>query len=550
MTFEPPPRMEPRHWGAIAAITAVGFALRVIGLDHAPPALWFDEGLNGLNALGIIGGETPFHFARHGLPQEPIHMYAIAAMMGLVGTGSMAIRLTSVVIGTLTLPLVFGCLREALRSNRLALTAAAALAVMRWHVHFSRLGLRTIWVPLIVAAACWLGLVLLRRPMRRLVAVALGLVMAIGCHTYLAARLIPIVLFGLLIWDATHRPYRLGLLRSMGIVVVVFILGVAPLAVHLIRHPALFEGRVAEISLLSWIGGGDDENIIKEPKEQPPPEPLAPVGQGHRFLNGVGENLLANLWVFSSWGDHVPKHGIPRVPLFDPITAALFLAGLALALARWGEGPGHALLVLWLGTLLMASVLSHGAPNALRTLGAAPAAMALAVLGVDAVSTAAGKRWGQRAGLTVLGLWLAWFAGIETARYHLEWARRPDVWADFSGRETTVATEIAALPASEPVAVFDGWLGHDAFAFLTRDRGDLVPLSEMPPLTAELTAGGGQVHLFLNTEFPPQRQALSAIRDQCRAVSLTHRERVMRTPDGRPFATHVVIGPSEQSGAH
>lgn len=541
--------MEPRHWGALVAITAVGFALRVIGLDHAPPALWFDEGLNGLNALGIIGGETPLYFARHGLPQEPLHMYAIAAMMGLVGAGSMAIRLTSAVIGTLTLPVVFGCLREAFRSNRLALTATAALAVMRWHVHFSRVGLRTIWVPLIAAAACWIGLVVLRRPMRRLGAVALGLVMAIGCHTYLTARLIPFALFGLLIWDATHRPYRPGLLRAVGITAVAFILGATPLAVHLIRHPALFEGRVADISLLRWMGGEEDEEGIKEPKEEPPPEPLAPVGQGHRVLNGVGENLLANLWVFTAWGDHVPKHGIPRVPIFDPITAALFLAGLALALARWGEGPGHALIVMWLGTLLMASVLSHGAPNVLRTLGAAPAAMTLTVLGADAVSAAVGRHWGRRAGLAALGLWLAWFAGIETARYHLEWARRPDVWADFSGRETTVANEIAALPASEPIAVFDGWFAHDAFVFLTRDRGDLIPLSEMPPLTPGAIAEGDRLHLFLNTEFPPQREALRVIWGQCRAASLPHSETVMRTPDGRPFATHIVIGAGEQSGA-
>lgn len=526
MAAPAPPPMRARDWLGLAAVTALGLALRTIGLPHPPPGLWFDEGLNGLNALQVLGGEWPLYFNRHGLPEEPLHMWAMAAVMAAAGVTPLAIRLTAALVGALTVPVAFGCFREALRSNRWALVATLALATLRWHVHFSRVGLRTIWVPLAAAAALWLALVALRRP-RPWIGAALGAVLAAAMHTYLAARLLPLILAALALWAAVHRRWGAPHTRAALAAGLVFGLGVAPLAVHLAAHPELLRGRVAEISL--FAGGAP------APAEGDP----APVGQGRRVLGGLGENLLANLWAFNLWGDHVPKHNIPRLPVFDPVTGTLFLLGLWAGLRGWRHRVGAAALLLWLGGMLAASVLSFGAPNLLRTLGAAPAAAGLAVLGARRAHALVVRRRGRRVAALALGLWLLWFAAVETSRLFAAWAPREDVWADFSGREFAVADAIRHLPAEDPVAVFRGWLDHDAFVFLTRGRGLIALPDGPPPRLPPPEAAGRALHVFLLTDLPEQRALRDAILAEADPGQAT--VEVLREPSGRPYATHLVI---------
>ena len=77
------------------------------------------------------------------------------------------------------------------------------LAVMRWHIHFSRMGIEPIIVPLIWAASIWL---LLRgwRTGSKLAFIACGVVLAAGMYTYQAAWFVPLLMVpvaGILILD-------------------------------------------------------------------------------------------------------------------------------------------------------------------------------------------------------------------------------------------------------------------------------------------------------------------------------------------------------------
>lgn len=526
-TLAAPPRLAGRHWVMLAGACLAGFGLRVVALPHPPPGLWFDEALNGFNALDVLAGRGSLYFARHGYPEEPLHMVAMALVMKFAGVGELSIRLTSAIAGTLTLPFAFLCFREVFRSNQWALLGTVFLAAMRWHVHFSRVGLRTVWVPAFACAIAWLALRALRRPDRR-GAMALGLCTAAAMYTYLTARLIPLVLFALLVWDAMHRPWRRGLGVAIAVAVLALGAGVAPLVIHLARNPDLLRGRVAEISLFGGAPPADDG------------APPAALGQGRRVLNGVGENLVANLAMFHTWGDHVPKHDIPRVPVFDPVTSALMLAGLVTALGQWSRTPGPPLLVLWLGTLLLASVLSFGAPNMLRTAGAAPAALGLVVLGLRRSTALVRHRWGGRAAFALFVAWGCWFILVEVTRYW-EWGGRSDVWADFSGREHAVARSI--LDDTRPgdrVFAFEGWFGHDAFALLTRDRAGVEPIATGPPVPALGVPEADQpLHVYLLMDLAPQRALRGAL--IASPPSPRWREEPLRGPDGRPFATHLIF---------
>jgi hypothetical protein len=197
-----------------------------------------------------------------------------------------------------------------------------------------------------------------------------------------------------------------------------------------------------------------------------------------------------------------------------------------------------------MGTILLASILSFGAPNLLRTLGAAPAVISLAIVGLHRVEALVRRRWGRRAAsLMALG-WLAWFAAAEPSRYFLEWSQRADVWDDFSGREYIAANLVRSIPPGDFAAVFEGWLEHDAFLFMTHGRPNLaaVPREPLPH------PGARALHVIMLTEIPAMRPYM----DEVRAISLPGhrmREETLRLPDGRPFGAHVIfepVGPADE----
>ena len=81
--------------------------------------------------------------------------------MRLVGGSVFALRLTAAFVGILTVAATYWLGREMLADRRIAILAAALLAVSFWHVLFSRLGFRAVTQPFLQAltiAALFRGL--------------------------------------------------------------------------------------------------------------------------------------------------------------------------------------------------------------------------------------------------------------------------------------------------------------------------------------------------------------------------------------------------------
>ena len=145
-------------WVLLAATVLLSLATRVIALDAMPPGLYHDEAVNGLDALRVLGGERPIFFeANNG--REPLFLYAMAAAMALLGRTPTAVRLAAAVLGTLTVPATFWMAR-AMFDQRVGLWSAFWMAVAPWPINLSRIGLRAVSMPLIVAlglGAWWTG---------------------------------------------------------------------------------------------------------------------------------------------------------------------------------------------------------------------------------------------------------------------------------------------------------------------------------------------------------------------------------------------------------
>src|SRR5512136_2892438 len=87
---------------AIAAITLVAFALRVYHLSGQ--SLWYDEGFSVYLAQKSLAEITTRTAADI---QPPVYYYLLHAWMLFVGRSEFAVRLLSVIFGTLSIPLVY-----------------------------------------------------------------------------------------------------------------------------------------------------------------------------------------------------------------------------------------------------------------------------------------------------------------------------------------------------------------------------------------------------------------------------------------------------------
>jgi hypothetical protein len=85
------------------------------------------------------------------------------------------------------------------------LLAAAALATMRWHIHFSRVGIEPVLVPLFLTLILW-ALWRARRTNSPAAWLALGVVVGLTPYTYPAGRLLPVVAAVLAAWNLLFHP--------------------------------------------------------------------------------------------------------------------------------------------------------------------------------------------------------------------------------------------------------------------------------------------------------------------------------------------------------
>jgi hypothetical protein len=350
---------------ALAAVTLLGAALRLLWLDRIPGGLFFDVAANLFDVLDVLDGARPIWFPRNN-GREPLMLYLQAATALVWGPTPLAAKAAAASLGVVTVPATYLLGREAAASlgdgaaRRIGLVAAFLVATMYWHLHFSRLGLRTIALPLFLA----LGMGLLLRALRsRSPTIALGAGVATGLamYTYTASRLLPLALVptlavALLSWRGRRSALVVGLFLAAWLIVTV------PLGLYYVEHRAEVEGRAAAVSVLNpEIGGGD------------------PAGAAARGLISTAE---ATVWR----GAESALENLPGRPLFEPLTGAMLLLGAGLALLALARGPAGArvsatLLLATAAAMALSPALSVNPPGFVRISGMVPPLVALAALG-------------------------------------------------------------------------------------------------------------------------------------------------------------------------
>jgi len=222
-----------RIWSWISWVLLLGTALgvRTVGLQDNPNGLWTDEAVNGYYAYCLLEtGRDPTDdllplFSHSMAGNENSYRFLTIPSIALLGLTALAVRLPAALAGTLTvwsLQRVVG-----VWFGRIAAWVAAwLLALSPWHLQFSRSGLRTILLPLLVCLALQafqkgIG----DRPRRLLLS---GLLFGLALYSYSAGRVfVPILVASLCVffWRELlqRRRYAVGFGVIFGVILLVLL---------------------------------------------------------------------------------------------------------------------------------------------------------------------------------------------------------------------------------------------------------------------------------------------------------------------------------------
>jgi hypothetical protein len=537
---------------ALAVIVLIALALRLWRIDSLPPGFHFDESFEGLEAWRILSdpGYRPI-FLTGNFGVTPLNAYANAltfALFGLFGAevGPVAMRTTAAVLGLAGVLAVYALGTELrhLDPKRLThafpLLAAAVLATVRWHIHFSRMGIEPIFVPLFWAAGAWL---LLRgwRLQSWMSFAGCGLMLALAMYSYQGAWIIPFLMIPVVLhlWLSDRRPARLrGPLVAAGVALLL----VLPLALYFVQNPELLLLRPIQLAVI-----GDH-----------PATPTTPW-----------QNALASALMFvplGQTGDLDPRRNVPGLAALNWWQFVPFAAGVALAFWRV-RNPAYTTLLVGLVGLLLPGVFSEYAPHFHRILGAAAPAALLCGLGLDAL-----VHWGlaqsQPSAHRPARRWPAWAAGglavalifggavVGARDYFVRWAAQPDLFYAFDTGLWQIGQELARQPSAAVTYLTPRPADHPTLAFALATAGSstggsagaapALPISfdgrQIFPLTAGPNAEA-ENYVVIQTEDFRTRLLLPEVLPQASVVE------TITAPDGTVYA-NVYTRPQGSLPAH
>ncbi len=423
----------------VLLITFVALIIRVYKLDEIPPGNWYDEAINGLDALSILKSKIPpIFFSTEGHPREALYMYLTLLTFKIFGVSYITLRLTSVIVGTLTIPILYLFAKEFF-DRKTAFLSIIILTVFRWHIHFSRLAFRTVLTPLFLLLVFYFlkkGFV----KKKTIFFIVAGICFGLGFYTYLAFRLIILILVIYLI--AEFRKYSVKeYSRYLFLFILSAIIIFVPLLVDYVIHPFHLFGRSQEISLFK-NGFADGINLI--------------------LLNMKNVAMM-----FAFKGDHVAKHNIPFKPVFDPIIAMIFYLGLTMSILKMKKSPSYLLIVSWFFVMLLTTILSYGSPNMLRSFAITPVCAIFIAIGIYTITDKMKNKFSSHLSVIFIVIILCYFSLIELHRYFVIWAHHPKTYLEFNTNFADAARTLNEVYTNESIFVYEPLFKHPTFNFET-----------------------------------------------------------------------------------
>ena len=491
---------------ALVVILLVGAYFRLAQFDRVPPEMTSDHVEKLLDAQRVLDGTPQVFFPNNG-GREALQMYLVAAFSVISGLGMQfaTLKWVSVLEGLITLPILWWMAREIIGpeqrrlGNSVGLLLAALVAVSYWHVALSRLALRIVLTPLVMA----LVTVYLARGMRhnrRADFLKAGVALGIGVYGYQAVRMIPVVVvLGVAVAfvfraksGQDRRRYVLNLVALVMISVVIFV----PLARFMIESPNLFWMRTAGRFF------GDD--IIMETNSETGVITERNATMEDRLiafrdnLPVLGQNIRNVLLMFNWKGDVAWINAAPNKPAMDPVPGTFFVLGTAAWVIRlvrrrdvvdWIILPA-AFVMLLPSALSIAFPVEN--PSATRTSGSLPFVYFVAAYGMASLFVVLQRTLQRRAAVVISAALAVGFIGgaysLNSTLYFGEYHDRYEIAAQpysLTGRILRGFAESNGSYGNAFMVAYPYWFDHRAIG-IEGGRIDwpngLVTLSDLPTL--------------------------------------------------------------------
>ena len=420
----------------LGGITAIAAFFRYFLLTEIPPGLYPDEAMNGVDALRALNlaDFRVFYEANNG--REGLFMNIQAIAIQIFGVSAWTLRAVSALFGTLAVPAVWLLAREVALmllpadhkdrerlAERFALVSAFVLAAMTWHIHFSRIGFRAILLPLL-SALTFAFILRAERRRSRVDAVSAGIGFGLLFYTYIAARILPVLVIVLAIgeWLKRGREERRALLLRWGWFLLATAVTVLPLVGYFLTHPGSFTGRAGDVSVFT------------------DPSPVKALGIS--FGKALGMFHIAGDW---NW-----RHNVAGWPMLEPLIGLAFLIGFLAPMRNMFRSRMLFFAYAWFGAMLLPAVATiEGIPHALRAFGVVIPVALFAAYGVmwtsaqllQRVPSFGGRERSSRMLRTGLASFLIVLTLVVTMhRYFFAWAGNDALDAAFRGDLTRAAT--------------------------------------------------------------------------------------------------------------
>jgi hypothetical protein len=428
--------------------------------------LIFDEAGNGAAAVDILNG-APQLWWRIGGGKEPFWPYIIALNTIMWGYAPLSLRLPAAFAGILTIAAVYPLMMTLFHHRQgylLALFTILGLALSAWHLHFSRLGFRAILLPLLSTLAFyffWTGLPAARRQASHPTArfILSGFFVALAIYSYLAARLLPLVIIFFIVaqWPlswfgrrqkqsntklqspiSTTQRYQLSIINYQLPTLASLLLFLVPLLLYFTLNPGDFAARSTTVSIFNsdWNKGDLPGTLWR-----------ALMLTLSTFLGMQGDsNPLVNL------------PGQPAVPYFlVPFFITGVIASVYHSIKPISPSP-YLFLLCWWATMLLPAILApEGAPHHLRLLGAIVPTYIFVALGVLIIANLLARLLTHALRTTHYASRLTYLLptacylllALQTyTNYFIRWPNSTDFTLPFDLYATRLATDMAQAPSN------------------------------------------------------------------------------------------------------
>lgn len=380
------PRASPPVIGAGVLLVVGAAVLYGWHLTSMPPEVHGDEAEVGNDAIQLLQRHNLFTVGWYWLPM--FHAAPSAVGLKLFGVNLLGLRAPSVAMGVATVLFLFA-IAYRWWGFEVALLAGVLLAAARFFIHLSRTGYHYIGTPFVSVLAVWLC-TRAWRDLSLAAAVWCGIVVGLGIQGYFASRLVPVLLtVTWLFWLARsrHTLWRARVDR-FAVIAGAAVATAAPMIGFFWTRPGDLWMRTQMTSVFTPAAV----------------EHLSRSYETHDLVRILLIQSQKAFTLFNLTGDTSLQYGYRDHGLFEPVSAALFVLGIAALCARPLQ-PRNFLLLLWTAVPVAAgAALTIDTPFFPRVSGMVPFAALVVALAVHSVLESGRAVLPRRAGQVLMAV--------------------------------------------------------------------------------------------------------------------------------------------------